>query len=197
MRVVDSIARKRQILDAMRRLFVERAFQDIVLDDVAREAGVAKGTLFLYYKNKEELFAAAFADLIDQLGEAFDELKASGKKGRLLLVETVRIILGHLDRNRDFTSRFSVGRFPACTNRSTEMLMKKFKDNNRRLARLLALCREDDQLGTKELSDMAFVLFGLCRSALVKKIVFGFKNSLIDETGRTVDIFLYGVRGKK
>jgi len=47
------------ILDAARRLLIGRGFQDLALDDIAREAGVAKGTLFLYYKSKDELFTAS------------------------------------------------------------------------------------------------------------------------------------------
>ena len=50
--VRDPDSTKRRILEAARRLLVERGAEGVVLDDVAKRAGVAKGTLFLHYKNK-------------------------------------------------------------------------------------------------------------------------------------------------
>src|ERR1700730_5854518 len=50
-------ADKRQsILDAALDEFAARGFADTRLDDVARRAGVAKGTIYLYFRDKENLF---------------------------------------------------------------------------------------------------------------------------------------------
>jgi AcrR family transcriptional regulator len=51
-------ARPKEILDAALASFVERGFAATRLDDVARRAGVTKGTLYLYFPNKVELFEA-------------------------------------------------------------------------------------------------------------------------------------------
>ena len=51
-------ARPEEIIDAALELFVERGFAAARLEDVAARAGVSKGTLYLYFKNKEELFKA-------------------------------------------------------------------------------------------------------------------------------------------
>jgi AcrR family transcriptional regulator len=51
-------ARPKEILDAALALFAERGFAATRLDDVALRAGVTKGTLYLYFPNKEELFEA-------------------------------------------------------------------------------------------------------------------------------------------
>ena len=56
---------------------------------------------------------------------------------------TVRAILAHHDRNRDFMSQFGAGRFPACSARSAERLMDKFRENNRRVMRILKACARD------------------------------------------------------
>jgi AcrR family transcriptional regulator len=47
-----------EILEAALACFAERGFAATRLDDVARRAGVTKGTLYLYFPNKEELFKA-------------------------------------------------------------------------------------------------------------------------------------------
>ena len=51
-------ARPEEIIAAALDLFVERGFATTRLDDVAARAGVSKGTLYLYFENKEDLFKA-------------------------------------------------------------------------------------------------------------------------------------------
>lgn len=51
-------ARPGEILDAALELFVERGFAATRLEDVAQRAGVSKGTVYLYFDGKEELFKA-------------------------------------------------------------------------------------------------------------------------------------------
>jgi AcrR family transcriptional regulator len=51
-------ARPAELLAAALNLFVERGFSATKLDDIAARAGVSKGTLYLYFASKEELFKA-------------------------------------------------------------------------------------------------------------------------------------------
>src|SRR5580692_7657423 len=55
-RVVKAAARRSAILDAALDEFSVRGFADTRLDDVAKRAGVAKGTIYLHFKDKEALF---------------------------------------------------------------------------------------------------------------------------------------------
>ena len=47
-----------RILDSAERLFRRYGVKRTSIEDVAREAGIAKGTFYLYYSSKEELFTA-------------------------------------------------------------------------------------------------------------------------------------------
>ncbi len=51
-------ARPGELLDAALALFVEKGFAATRVEEVAAQAGVSKGTLFLYFQSKEELFKA-------------------------------------------------------------------------------------------------------------------------------------------
>ena len=51
-------ARPEEIIAAALDLFVERGYASTRLEDVAARAGVSKGTLYLYFENKEDLFKA-------------------------------------------------------------------------------------------------------------------------------------------
>lgn len=66
-------ARPQELLAAALDLFVERGYSATRLDDVAARAGVSKGTLYLYFANKEELFKAVVREnMVPVLGEAED-----------------------------------------------------------------------------------------------------------------------------
>jgi AcrR family transcriptional regulator len=51
--------RAERILDAATRLLLRWGYRKTTIDDVAREAGVGKGTIYLHWKDKNELFSAA------------------------------------------------------------------------------------------------------------------------------------------
>lgn len=64
-------ARPQELLAAALDLFVERGFAATRLEDVAALAGVSKGTLYLYFTNKEELFKAVVREnVVPAIGEA-------------------------------------------------------------------------------------------------------------------------------
>jgi AcrR family transcriptional regulator len=51
-------AKRRQIVDGARKIFLDRGFEGASMGEIARCAGVSKGTLYVYFQNKEELFCA-------------------------------------------------------------------------------------------------------------------------------------------
>ena len=54
----DDGAKRRQILDGARSVFLADGFDAASMNEIARAAGVSKGTLYVYFPSKEELFAA-------------------------------------------------------------------------------------------------------------------------------------------
>ena len=79
--------RRSEILDAARRVFARRGFAEATVDEIAREAGIAKGTIYLYYKSKGDVYGAAAREGLRALHEqmvgnvrsaatAFDKVRA-------------------------------------------------------------------------------------------------------------------------
>ncbi len=54
----EKIRRKNDIVDAAERIFFSKGLETATMDDVAAEAELSKGTLYLYFKSKEELYLA-------------------------------------------------------------------------------------------------------------------------------------------
>jgi AcrR family transcriptional regulator len=50
--------KRQQIIDGARRVFIDKGFDAASMNDITREAGVSKGTIYVYFTNKEELFEA-------------------------------------------------------------------------------------------------------------------------------------------
>lgn len=55
---VVSEFRRAEIVDAARTVFARRGFAFGIMDEIAKEAGVAKGTLYLYFRSKTEIYKA-------------------------------------------------------------------------------------------------------------------------------------------
>lgn len=84
-------ARPAEILDAAMHEFTERGFAAARLEDIARRAGCTKGTIFLYFANKEELFKAIVREhLIPVLHQAEQRLEQHEGRASDLLRELVR-----------------------------------------------------------------------------------------------------------
>lgn len=56
--------RPAEIISAALAVFAARGFAAAKLDDVARRAGISKGTLYLYFRNKEDLFKAMVREML-------------------------------------------------------------------------------------------------------------------------------------
>src|SRR3954466_9415069 len=75
--------RPRQILDAALAVFAERGLAAARLDDIAKRAGLSKGTIYLYFPNKEELFREVIRNSVIafiERAEAFFESERQPKQ---------------------------------------------------------------------------------------------------------------------
>ncbi len=82
-------ARHQEIVDAGLTVFGERGFAAARLEDVAARAGVSKGTLYLYFPNKEELFKAAVREAILPNLEMAERLLAGSQGPSFAVLETL------------------------------------------------------------------------------------------------------------
>ncbi|MDY6796541.1 MAG: TetR/AcrR family transcriptional regulator [Actinomycetota bacterium] len=65
--------RGEQLLRAAREVFSRKGYNEVTVADITAEAGLAKGTLYLYFQSKEELFLEVIRDAIQRLRHALGE----------------------------------------------------------------------------------------------------------------------------
>jgi len=69
--------RKSQIINAAEGVFTKKGFDEARMDDIAEETGLSKGTLYLYFKSKDDLIIAILDRIFQREFRAFDEMDFS------------------------------------------------------------------------------------------------------------------------
>nr|HEX4318623.1 TetR/AcrR family transcriptional regulator [Kofleriaceae bacterium] len=64
---LDNDARRAQLLALARRAFAERSYDEVSIDDLAREAKISKGLLYHYFPTKRDLYIAGLREIADEL----------------------------------------------------------------------------------------------------------------------------------
>ena len=88
--------REERLLDAATTLLVRWGYRKTTIDDVAREAGVGKGTIYLHWKDKNELFRAAIWREQQRYSEEIQRRIAADPQGGLLHRVTIHGMLAAL-----------------------------------------------------------------------------------------------------
>ena len=74
-------ARRSLILDAAEQIFKSKGVQQATMDDIAKEAELAKGTIYLYYRNKEELQVGIMLHAMEMMNDYFEKAVLSENLG--------------------------------------------------------------------------------------------------------------------
>ena len=93
--------RREQILDAARRSFARHGLHATTVDQIARAAGVAKGTVYLYYRSKEELLTHALTEGIAGLRTETLPIITSDAPVDVRLRGFLAAMIAFFDRRRD------------------------------------------------------------------------------------------------
>jgi AcrR family transcriptional regulator len=119
--VLDT-AKRRQVMDGARKVFLAQGFEGASMNDIARVAGVSKGTLYVYFQDKERLFAAVVEEERNaHIGMIFDFDHADGDVESVLtrvgvelalflsnprIVSAMRAVMGITERMPDLGRHF-------------------------------------------------------------------------------------------
>jgi TetR/AcrR family fatty acid metabolism transcriptional regulator len=91
-----------QILEAGEKLFAKKGFYPTTMEEVARAAGLAKGTIYLHFDNKRDLFFSIIKNKLDIL---LEKIEKEVRKGELIS-QRIKLAIGthlrFLEENRDF-----------------------------------------------------------------------------------------------
>jgi AcrR family transcriptional regulator len=92
--------KKQRIMQAAERLFQTHRVHEITLDEIAREADVGKGTIYLYFSDKEDLIFQAAVAGFEEMCALLGEHAAGGGTFRERLLRTCGDIVGYFQARR-------------------------------------------------------------------------------------------------
>ncbi len=190
-------AKRQQIIDGARQVFIEMGFDAASMNDITRAAGVSKGTIYVYFANKEELFEALieeerrtmFQDLYSALelgGDVRDSLIRYGmalaaKITSDKVIMAQRTVIGICERIPELGARF-YERGP--------------KIGHERVAAFLKDAMAKGLLTIPDIELAAYQLTDLCLSGYYRQKLFGYRtegparDEILATVTAGVDVFL-------
>lgn len=100
--------KRERILHAATHVFAKKGFYATRVSEVAKAAGVADGTIYLYFKSKDELLISIFEDQVDHLLEAVKAEMTRLPDAQSRLRRIIELQLGLLDSERDLAEVITV-----------------------------------------------------------------------------------------
>ncbi|MFH1352120.1 MAG: TetR/AcrR family transcriptional regulator [bacterium] len=93
------MAKKKKILEAVKKIIVEKGVRKITTEAIAKKAGIAKGTLYLYFRCKEDIFAGLLNSFLDEAENFVAEAKKSKGSGLKKLMAFIKSDLRFYEKN--------------------------------------------------------------------------------------------------
>lgn len=168
-------AKRQQIIDGARRVFIEMGFDAASMNDITRAAGVSKGTIYVYFANKEELFEALiederqkmFSDLYSALEQGGDLRESLVRYGMALaakitsdkVIMAQRTVIGICERIPELGRRF-YERGP--------------KQGHEKLSAFLGRMVDKGLLDIADIELAAYQFTDLCLSGYYRQCLFGY-----------------------
>ncbi|MHC4251442.1 MAG: TetR/AcrR family transcriptional regulator [Planctomycetota bacterium] len=182
-------AKRERILRAATELFAERDFHRVLMDEVAHRAEVGKGTLYRYFRTKDDLFVAALSFAVDvtteRLRAKLERIDEPVEQLRLACKQALRFF-----RENDHMFHVLYHRKALGSEQARAELGEKRRGLRHFAEHIIAEGRES---GVFEVDDPGFastILWGMIRTALRNSPPEGPLNEL---AGRIVDLFTNGI----
>ncbi len=188
--------RSGEILAAARRVFARRGYDAATLDEVAQEAGIAKGTLYLYFPSKEEIFWAAVRERMLELRQRAQSAmrQAEGIQARLRAAIAVRGELMRTDAEfmRIYLTEF--GHLCAHPTRYRKPFRELYLAMARDLAEVLEAGMKSGELRPGPPLELALTLQFLLRDCFTARYMGVFADDGLNLENFVFELFWCGVR---
>lgn len=185
-----------QVLRSAEKLFAKRGFYPTTIDDIAKEAKLAKGTIYLYFDSKEDLF---FSVIEKKLGALLSKIEKGMKEPGSAwqrINTTIGVHLKFLEENRDF--------FKIMQSFSEQLKEKLEKELKRRvvekqsqyikiLSRLIQEAIDKREIKPLDARKLAIILMGIVHSLTVYWISQKERGSLFQDASLIRQVFFQGV----
>ncbi len=187
--------RTSEIVAAAKQVIAAKGFAAATMDEIAEAAGIAKGTIYLYFKSKDQLFQAVAADILARLIERIKHIRDLHLSAREKLGRILRVMLESLEAEQAMF-RVYVSEFP-CLLSPADDVRPSVTDLDREFTGVLAdVVAEGGRTGEFAAPaplQVAYALRGLARGLAIGKLVEGSEESLLSHREWLETLVLQGL----
>jgi len=186
--------RRNELLIAARAIFSKKGFHEATIDDVAEAADVAKGTVYLYYKSKRDLYLEALRFGIESLNREL-EVKVS-EEGTCL--EKLRVLtatkMSFFEENREFFNIYysELGKLPSHP-AGLDLVKDLYFAQAKIFARLLQEGIRRREFRKMNVEKTAFAVADLTRDVTTQRVLGFSKTSMKNDIDFVVDFIWKGI----
>jgi AcrR family transcriptional regulator len=177
----DGGAKRRQIMDGARSVFLAAGFDGASMNDIARSAGVSKGTLYAYFNSKDELFEAIIRGEFAQAAERICVFRREGDVRTMLTDFGVRLLSRMSEPGRLALARVVIAAAEKFPNVGRAFYEAGPLYGATRLAEELRALEQAGALKVPDPERAAWQFVDLCASYVFKRLLFGVVESLSHE----------------
>jgi len=125
--------RKEEILNAAQKVFFDKGLPTATMDEIAEAAELSKGTLYLYYKSKEDLYLGVMMRGMQVLYTEYEVLAASQDSPLQKIVKLSELYIDFFASNRNFFRMFHFLQMPQFHKQVSEEMQQYCGTETRRL----------------------------------------------------------------
>jgi TetR/AcrR family transcriptional regulator len=196
-KVRERLTHRKEILLAAEKLFAAKGFFPTTMSEIAQEAQFGTGTLYKYFKSKEDLY---FTLIDEKTAEINDPIKAelSTKMSAIERIEKIlRIQFEFIERNRDFFRIYisERNRFEWTVKDDLgKGIYEKMVAYIHLLAQVMKQGIKDGAFKPKDPMDLAHALVGIVNSFVFEWLIAPRPYPLLSKVDTVLDIFLRGTQ---
>jgi AcrR family transcriptional regulator len=183
-----------EILQAAYRVFAERGFEQATMDDIAREAGVAKGTLYLYYPSKQDIYSAALHRSVVELAAKTAEAMAGAAGVEEKIKAFIATKLHYFEEHRDFFRIYDSEFGRVCRHgQKAKEFEELYLEQVKAIDHVLQQAVRRKAIRPVRTEAVAFALFDVTRGVLIQRMRGANRGSIEDDVAFAFDLTWKGI----
>lgn len=193
----ERLARRGEILAAAERVFAQKGYHSATMDEIARQAELAKGTIYLYFENKRDLFYSLTDEKVESLMRLVQSEVERETQSIEQLKRLVKAQLEFFQNNGDFfrittseQTRFELG----IKDEFRKRMMRKHLRYINIVSQIVQRGIAEGVFKPLEPSKLAFALIGMVNGFTFQWLRNDRGESLVSDAPLIMELFLEGAK---
>jgi len=190
----ERLVKRQEILKAARQVFAQKGLHAATLDEIADKAEFAKGTLYGYFQNKDDLFATMLEEEIINFEKRLEQVSQEDLPATAKVEKVIKTMLLIFEQNVDFLQLLSKERPGMTSIRTAENMMVHFRNLTTIVASMIKQGIKEGVFAVKDPVRTSAALFNLTHGSAMGSLLNRKKINDPEEVKFITGIFFDGIK---